>query len=173
VWIVSDASNTIFGIYKSAAGTVAIEFFTHPSIVNPTCVEFDSSGTMHVVCNAGVLAFKRGSAGSWVPADASAFVGKPVGTVLRLSRSRSNLVPSEHDQPGWSNIPSEDLEVFGTEIPDCLGDLDGNGNVDGADLAVVLGAWGCAGGACTADLNADNIVDGADLAIVLGAWGEC
>lgn len=50
-----------------------------------------------------------------------------------------------------------------------LGDLNGDGIVNGADLALVLGSWGaCAG--CPADLNGDGVVDGADLAVVLGNW---
>lgn len=49
------------------------------------------------------------------------------------------------------------------------GDLNGDGAVDGTDLAILLGAWGsCAG--CTADINDDGVVDGSDLAIVLGGW---
>ena len=35
----------------------------------------------------------------------------------------------------------------------------------------LLGAWGTASG--FADLNGDRIVDGADLSILLGAWGTC
>ena len=74
-----------------------------------------------------------------------------------------------------------DIHVNGTsgdinhnDVPDeceCIGDLDASGTVDGADLAILLGAWGNAGG--VADLNADGSVDGADLAILLGAWGIC
>ncbi|MBL9148656.1 MAG: hypothetical protein JNM94_08185 [Phycisphaerae bacterium] len=46
-------------------------------------------------------------------------------------------------------------------------DLDGNGSVNGADLAILLGAWG-EGGA--ADLDGSGSVDGADLGLLLGAW---
>jgi hypothetical protein len=53
----------------------------------------------------------------------------------------------------------------------CTGDLDGDGSVLGADLALLLGAWGTAD--AIADLNEDGTVDGADLAIMLGAWGAC
>ncbi|MFO0828534.1 MAG: hypothetical protein U0572_10350 [Phycisphaerales bacterium] len=53
----------------------------------------------------------------------------------------------------------------------CLGDINGNGTVDAADLAILLGAWGLAGQA--ADLDGSGIVDAADLAMLLGAWGEC
>lgn len=47
-------------------------------------------------------------------------------------------------------------------------DLDGDGDVDGADLGLLLGAWGSAGP--VGDLNGDGIVDGADLGALLGAW---
>lgn len=56
----------------------------------------------------------------------------------------------------------------------CPADLNGDGIIDGADLAIVLGSWNPAScPACTADINGDGVVDGADLAIVLGAWGPC
>lgn len=54
------------------------------------------------------------------------------------------------------------------------GDLNGDGAVDGSDLAIVLGSWNpisCAG--CVADINGDGVVDGSDLALVLGTWGTC
>jgi hypothetical protein len=54
----------------------------------------------------------------------------------------------------------------------CPSDLDGDGAVGGADLAILLGAWGILG-THPADLNLDELVDGADLAILLGAWGPC
>ncbi len=46
-------------------------------------------------------------------------------------------------------------------------DLNGDGHVGGADLAILLGAWGGSG---LADLTSDGQVDAADLAILLGAW---
>jgi len=57
------------------------------------------------------------------------------------------------------------------EIVGCLGDLTGDSTVDGADLGILLGAWGSAD--ASADLNADGVVDGADLGLQLGAWGAC
>lgn len=53
----------------------------------------------------------------------------------------------------------------------CPGDLDFSGVVNGADLGVVLGAWGTAN--IGADLNADGVVNGADLGLLLGDWGVC
>lgn len=50
------------------------------------------------------------------------------------------------------------------------GDLDGDGDVDGADLGALLGSWGpCSG--CPADINGNGVIDGADLGILLGHWG--
>jgi len=54
----------------------------------------------------------------------------------------------------------------------CTGDLDGNGAVDGGDLATLLSAWGpCTG--CAADIDGNGAVDGGDLATLLSAWGGC
>jgi alpha-tubulin suppressor-like RCC1 family protein len=50
-----------------------------------------------------------------------------------------------------------------------LGDLDGNGTIDGTDLGILLGNWGAAGG--VADLDGDGTVGGSDLGILLGGWG--
>jgi hypothetical protein len=52
-------------------------------------------------------------------------------------------------------------------------DLDGDDDVDGFDLALLLGAWGgCpAKGACPADFDGNGMVNGFDLAILLAAWG--
>ncbi|MBX3354432.1 MAG: hypothetical protein KF724_01895 [Phycisphaeraceae bacterium] len=47
------------------------------------------------------------------------------------------------------------------------GDLNGDGVVNGADIALLLGNWGGSG---TGDLNGDGTVDGSDLAILLGNW---
>jgi hypothetical protein len=53
-------------------------------------------------------------------------------------------------------------------------DLNGNGGVDAADLALLLGAWGTSGenpsGGSSADLDGDGIVNASDLAVLLGAW---
>jgi hypothetical protein len=48
------------------------------------------------------------------------------------------------------------------------GDLNGDGVVNAADLAILLGQWGGSG---SADLNGDGTVSAADLAILLGSWG--
>ena len=54
--------------------------------------------------------------------------------------------------------------------PPCPADLDGNGSVNGADLGLLLSAWGS--DTYDVDGNGDG-VNGSDLGIMLGAWGGC
>lgn len=55
-------------------------------------------------------------------------------------------------------------------IDACPADLNGDGVVDGMDLAAILANWGGAG---VTDLNGDGVTDGPDLAAALAAWGGC
>ena len=49
------------------------------------------------------------------------------------------------------------------------GDFTGDGQVDGADLGLMLAVWGpCSG--CPEDLNGDGEVSGADLGLLLSFW---
>jgi hypothetical protein len=54
----------------------------------------------------------------------------------------------------------------------CPSDFDQDGEVDGADLGILLGAWGVAGQPGI-DLDSDGRISGADLGILLGDWGPC
>ena len=56
-------------------------------------------------------------------------------------------------------------------LTDCPADLDGDGVVDGLDLAILLATWG--GPNVIADFNDDGVVDGQDLTVMLAAWGFC
>jgi len=55
---------------------------------------------------------------------------------------------------------------------DCVADIDGDGEVNVADLLILIGAWGpCPD--CDADLDNDGEANVADLLILIGAWGQC
>ena len=54
---------------------------------------------------------------------------------------------------------------------DCPGDIDGDCEVGGADLGLLMLGWGTDDP--TADLNGDGLVDGEDFAALLLAWGDC
>jgi len=70
------------------------------------------------------------------------------------------------------------LTYVGETAEPLLGDLNGDGLVDGADLGILLANWGaCADcgdcidcGDCVADLDGDCMVDGSDLGILLANW---
>lgn len=64
------------------------------------------------------------------------------------------------------------LEIVATAGSRCrLGDLNCDGAVSGADLGLLLGAWGTPGTDVGADLNRDGLVTGSDLGLLLGEWG--
>lgn len=64
----------------------------------------------------------------------------------------------------WNGIP----RGFVLEPQASPADFDGNGQVNGSDLAVLLSRWGSSDPAC--DLNGDGSVGGADLAMLLVQW---
>jgi formylglycine-generating enzyme required for sulfatase activity len=56
----------------------------------------------------------------------------------------------------------------------CNADLDGDGEVSGGDISVLLVKWGsCSGAGCAGDLDADGEITGGDLSIMLVGWGPC
>lgn len=68
---------------------------------------------------------------------------------------------------------------FGTETVDWVSidgapgapngaDINGDGLVNGTDLALLLGGWG--GADCAADIDGDGIVNAVDLGSLLGGW---
>ena len=71
------------------------------------------------------------------------------------------------------NVSGAWADLGGNTICDCTGDLTADGIVNGADLGVMLSAWGGCTGGCAADLNRDGVVNGADLGVLLSGWGTC
>jgi hypothetical protein len=78
------------------------------------------------------------------------------------------------------NESANDLDVgpfvFGLTMETpyvCLGDLDNDSTVGGADIGLLLSNWGPCGSACIYDLNNDSKVNGGDLGLLLAGWGPC
>jgi len=68
---------------------------------------------------------------------------------------------------GW-NIDDIEIWAVSEAVP---GDLDGDGDVDHADLGILLADWGCTGGNCPGDCDNDGDTDHADLGILLANFG--
>ena len=75
-----------------------------------------------------------------------------------------------------SNAPDEPLRLvtlIGEVIEDdCLGDVDGDGDIDLTDLSIMLGEIGLTGPGLASDLDGDEDVDLTDLSIMLGVFGQ-
>lgn len=110
--------------------------------------------------DAQVTTFRFKVLGSWASTEVRAL---PNRTVLAYAET----IVYDGTTPG--------LGVTGTltpaQIRQCVADLDRNGAVDGADLALLLAAFGQANAA--ADLDQSGTVEGADLGLLLAAWGPC
>ncbi len=91
-----------------------------------------------------------------------------------VERNRNDVVFSfQNNRNPFIDNPEWVACLFLNECDaECPQDLDGDGIVGTADLAMLLGSWGpCEG--CPADFDGDGQVDAFDLAQVLGAWGLC
>jgi hypothetical protein len=80
-------------------------------------------------------------------------------------------LPILPDDLDTSDDPQEDEYDQSYHSYGCLADIDFNGQVNGADLSRILGAWGDSSG--LADINRDGVVGAEDLALLLGAYGAC
>jgi hypothetical protein len=122
--------------------------------------EFDSASQSLVIRNStfdgNVAAVGMGGAIS-VEGEGSVSIA---GTVVCNNSSPQLSLPSYVDLGGNTLCP-------------CSADLNANGAVDGADLAILLAFWGPTGVFPAADIDASGVVDGADLAILLSGWGPC
>ncbi|MFM8785515.1 MAG: dockerin type I domain-containing protein [Phycisphaerales bacterium] len=101
------------------------------------------------------------------------------GTKYRFGSSRD---PSTRAIFVWQGVPvgQNVSDIWAGRVnsdgsignPALVGDLNGDGYVNGTDLGLLLAAWGTcpSGSACPADLNLDGAVDGIDLGMLLAGW---
>lgn len=82
-----------------------------------------------------------------------------------------NVFCANIDEPVWGTYVDGGDNVFeeGCE-DDCIGDANGDGEVNVDDVLMVLSDFGGAG---AGDINGDGIVDVNDILLVIGAWGPC
>lgn len=121
----------------------------------------------------GAVAVVRAQYPAW-PNEAVPAVEVP-GMVMDLlaltSEPIDSINPEFAGMMGIGRINVGGAVLLGPRAPQ-LADLDGNGRVDGGDLAMMLGAWGaCAVSECDADFDGNGMVDGSDLATIMASWG--
>ncbi len=87
--------------------------------------------------------------------------------------NRANLDGSDVELLPIEGIFPAGIAILSDAEPTCPGDLDGDNDVDLADLAELLGGYGITEGATyeDGDLDGDGDVDLADLADLLGLYG--
>ena len=97
----------------------------------------------------------------------------PVPTILPPGGT-ANLLMSASSAEG-TTFGTWNSSLVATGVPSVCSaepDIDGNGVVDGADLASLLALWGAVADGSPVDLNCDGQVNGADLAQLLASWAN-
>ena len=90
------------------------------------------------------------------------------GTILVLGQFAAGIVTGATDSTEQGAVPCW------LEQDPCIGDTDGNGQVDLQDLSTLLAHFGAQSGATPADgdIDGDGDVDLQDLAAMLSAFGS-
>ncbi len=122
------------------------------------------------------------SSGRWHDYPRGDFVGSWTGVLIEWSADCNGDGIVDYGQILQGHLPDTNSSGIpdGCECTDspalpacCIGNLNGDSAVDGADLGILLNAWGTCAAPCAADLNRDGFVDGSDLGLLLGNWGSC
>lgn len=104
------------------------------------------------------------------------FCPQPIGACCFSTGFCLELTESECTQVGatWGGIDSNCDDVNENGIADTCeaggnpADVDGDGFVNGTDLALLLSAWGTDNE--NADVDGNGVVNGGDLSFVLSRW---
>lgn len=94
--------------------------------------------------------------------------------IMRILRDTAKDLPPAGDDndSGKGRVQAFEAVKKALEERKCVGDLDGDGDVDQNDLAILLGNYGCTGGNCVGDADGDGDTDQADLAGLLANYGQ-
>ena len=115
-----------------------------------------------------VFVHSTGSTGSEWETTSFAIVDYVVPTnLVRVGFITDDLDPPSIVEAGIDNFQLE-VVVCGDG---CLGDIDGDGNVNVTDLLMIIADWGS--NDSSADLDGDGIVAVGDLLIAIANWGSC
>lgn len=122
----------------------------------------------------GAVALVRAQYPQWP--NAAVPMGAVADTVMGLLAGSADNIdafnPNYVGLIGVGRVNAGSAVLLGPTAP-ALADLDGNGRIDGGDLAMVLSSWGMcsADSNCLADFDGNGYVDGGDLAVIMANWG--
>jgi len=98
---------------------------------------------------------------------------RAIASSLFLSNTRFCESAPSPIMGGWSDGGGNTFTTASC-APPCAADIIRDSTVNGADLAIILVAWGTSGSQYPgADIDGNSVVNGADLGAVLAAWGPC
>lgn len=152
--------------------TLRSEFPARLLLVSGRCEGPIRTEAIHAVDGCGESTF------AFAPPEDDWYLVIEPGVAERVVRSG---LPCDEIDPDDPPLPDEEpapreyglhyLLTISCGTP-CVGDLDGDGVVGGADLGLMFVEWGpCVD--CAADLDGDGVVGGSDLGGLFVAWGPC
>ncbi len=147
----------------SVAGTALGQPFTSTS---PAAMAL--TGTFSIVGNAISLT-SQGAINETVPVPAPPpLVSAPfdLPTILPAGQVAHLLISGTFADGSSTTVGSSSLVMNGVPVP-IIGDINGDGVVNGFDLGLLLSGWGQPG---PTDLNNDGITNGFDLGVLLTNW---
>jgi len=179
-WMYFGSTNSCSYDVGTAAGVLTSEPISIPAIApgESATMEFCYNLETEDHPNFDIAEFRINS-GPWIRMDEAATwttytqdVSDFAGTDITLQWRFDTIDGLYNNFRGWQ-VTDVTVTVMAADCPDCLGDITGDGVVDGSDLLELLGAWGPVPGGHPADLDGNGVVDGSDLLILLGNWGPC
>ncbi len=148
-------------------GTPSVSTFTlTPEQFNAA---IGADGAIRVVMEPSIAVDPVGcNGGTWIEASLDYIGARPADC------NANGLLDSCEIAAGYSPDSNQNGVVDTCEslLLDCPTDFNQSGSTDGADLGILLAAWGVTGQPGV-DLNQDGIINGADLGLLLAAWGLC
>ncbi len=148
--------------------------------------------TVDALGNAAVT-FARSSPNEYISMySARRAAGDPLGTFQPMQLVRASSAPDTSgrwgdyagvapypDEPGrlwlaheWTNGGGWRTWITEIDFELCLGDVDGDGQVNVDDILSVISAFGACGG-CPEDMDGDGQVGVYEILIILDTWGAC
>jgi hypothetical protein len=133
------------------------------------------------------LLWKRDSQGQWSVEDLNELIGTHAQDDWDLVKAHD--INNGTSFPGWGEFSGPWIVGWGlygtypnqkhrafllSTAKDCPHDLDFDGDIDTADLLILLGNWGYCleGEICWSDIDMDGDVDTGDLLSLLGQWPQ-